>query len=460
VKRLPSQLYAILPRPVTASDDSRRREFILNILLIASMVLALIAFTVDAIHALEPAQSTAPHWKLGPAITFGTFCFFFVLFKLSRAKLIGFSAYALIGVYYLAATFAVCSWSIDLPQALLTYAVTITLSGVLGTARAAAITTFLVIATLLIVLELSLRGLLHPELAWTNEPIRLSNAIVYGVSFLVIFFVSWLSKREIDHSLLRARRFEGELLEERDLLEETVERRTGELRQLQQVELSNLYEMVELGRLSSSLLHDLLNPLTTVALTLEQFQSEGTPELIARAMRNTKKIERFVETARKQIRRESVQAMFSAADAAADVIELLADKLANETISISLESFSIPYIHGDQAKFERLLANLLGNAIDAYDGLSRPYHEIKVSLSAEQAVVVLRVRDHGKGISSDTLAQAFEPFFTTKPVERGTGIGLTICKEIVEQDFKGKIEIFREREGGTTVQATLLTHAS
>ena len=63
---------------------------------------------------------------------------------------------------------------------------------------------------------------------------------------------------------------------------------------------------------------------------------------------------------------------------------------------------------------------------------------------------VIQVIDEGVGIPPENLPKVFEPFFTTKPPNRGTGIGLAVCKHIVEQ-FGGTIEIESEPGRGTTV---------
>ena len=67
---------------------------------------------------------------------------------------------------------------------------------------------------------------------------------------------------------------------------------------------------------------------------------------------------------------------------------------------------------------------------------------------------VIQVIDEGVGIPPEILPKVFEPFFTTKPPNQGTGIGLAVCKHIVEQ-FGGTIEIESEPGRGTTVTIVL-----
>ena len=84
-------------------------------------------------------------------------------------------------------------------------------------------------------------------------------------------------------------------------------------------------------------------------------------------------------------------------------------------------------ILGDEAQLEQVFLNLLNNGLDA---LPRGG---KITILTEQSEGVVRVLlcDNGEGIPASSLSQIFRPFFTTKEVGRGTGLGLTIVKEIL-----------------------------
>ena len=84
----------------------------------------------------------------------------------------------------------------------------------------------------------------------------------------------------------------------------------------------------------------------------------------------------------------------------------------------------------DQLQIQQVLLNLLKNAMDAQKsvGLQQPIEMTLLPAGAGWVQVV--VRDHGCGLSDDGLQQLFEPFFTTK--EDGMGLGLSICKTIIE----------------------------
>ena len=84
-------------------------------------------------------------------------------------------------------------------------------------------------------------------------------------------------------------------------------------------------------------------------------------------------------------------------------------------------------INCDARKIEGVLSNLLSNAIHALDGQG----EIDITISANSKFVTIQVMDSGPGIPKENLEKIFEPMFTTK--KTGTGLGLVICKSIIEQ---------------------------
>jgi len=84
-------------------------------------------------------------------------------------------------------------------------------------------------------------------------------------------------------------------------------------------------------------------------------------------------------------------------------------------------------VNCDARKVEGVLSNMLNNAVHALDGQG----EINVTVSTDSDFVIIQVQDSGSGIPQENLEKIFEPMFTTK--KTGTGLGLVICKSIIEQ---------------------------
>lgn len=103
----------------------------------------------------------------------------------------------------------------------------------------------------------------------------------------------------------------------------------------------------------------------------------------------------------------------------------------------------------DGAQLEQLLVNLVKNSVEAGSGLAEI--EIEVAIG-EQGRLQLAVRDRGAGLSDEALAGALVPFYSTKP--DGAGLGLTLCREIVEA-HGGRMRLRKRSDGGAEVLVRL-----
>jgi signal transduction histidine kinase len=102
----------------------------------------------------------------------------------------------------------------------------------------------------------------------------------------------------------------------------------------------------------------------------------------------------------------------------------------------------------------QVLMNLLLNSADAMEGMEGRRPTITVSTRAADDEIVLSVKDNGHGMDPEVLSQAFEESFTTKPATRGRGIGLFVCKTLVEKGG-GRIDLESTRGAGTAAQVRL-----
>ncbi len=100
--------------------------------------------------------------------------------------------------------------------------------------------------------------------------------------------------------------------------------------------------------------------------------------------------------------------------------------------------------------FDWVIENLLKNGLDAMEGKGN----LHINIKNEMTQVVIDVTDSGKGISKQNLSNVFKPGFTTK--KRGWGLGLTLCKRIIEQYHKGELFVKQSEPGkGTTFRIVL-----
>jgi C4-dicarboxylate-specific signal transduction histidine kinase len=99
---------------------------------------------------------------------------------------------------------------------------------------------------------------------------------------------------------------------------------------------------------------------------------------------------------------------------------------------------------------EHAIANILRNAVDALE--NRPDGRIDISARRAGEMIDLHIADNGPGMDDDIAVNLFSPFITTK--EKGTGLGLPLCRTMVEANG-GKISLIRHDDRGTVFSITL-----
>jgi signal transduction histidine kinase len=102
----------------------------------------------------------------------------------------------------------------------------------------------------------------------------------------------------------------------------------------------------------------------------------------------------------------------------------------------------------------QVIMNLLINAADATEGRVEPKPCIMIATRSNEGGVTITVTDNGAGMNLATLNRVFEEYFTTKPVGRGSGIGMTVSKSLIESGG-GSISVESEPGSGTTVTVWL-----
>ena len=117
-------------------------------------------------------------------------------------------------------------------------------------------------------------------------------------------------------------------------------------------------------------------------------------------------------------------------------------------------AIDLPALYVVSDHIVQVLMNLLINAADALEGQIDRRPAICVASAIDGQFVVVTVADNGPGIASQDLPRVFDPHFTTKPPGRGSGLGLSLCRSLVEQDG-GTIAIDSKYGQGATARITL-----
>jgi len=443
-------------------EEDARKEFILNILLLGVVFLSAIAVVSAKVTFSQALQRGSVYKGLPGEIVAAIALIFLAFYFFSRAGLHRQVSILFIAVFLLPALYTSYIWGADVPQALLVYALVIVIAGILVSTKFAFIMTIFISTSLLVISYLQIQGSILVNSLWRNQPPHIMDTGVFLATLIIVAVVSWLFNREIEKALRRARGSEKALKKERDMLEVKVEERTKELKKAHLEKMFHLYRFADFGRLASGLFHDLVNPLTTVSLNLEQLQTKGfgarqrklnndAKKLVGRAVSGTKQMRKFVNSIKKQIQKQEVKTNFILCEEIKQAIDILDHKANEAKVKIHFVRETKVRNFGNPIRFNQLVTNLVSNAIDSYQKVRRRKNrEVMARLAKKKNRAILTVQDFGSGIPKKNLNKLFDPFFTTKSIEQGTGLGLSICKDIVEKEFGGKIKVESKEGDGCT----------
>lgn len=216
-----------------------------------------------------------------------------------------------------------------------------------------------------------------------------------------------------------------------------VEEATKEL-EAAQGSLVRSERLASVGRLSAGLAHEVGNPLAAL-IGLEDLLLAGDlapdeqRDFLLRMRKETERIHRIVrdllEFARPDARNDSVFEPGDLALAVEETTALLKPQKAFTDVELELEvAEALPKLALRTAELVQIVLNLLLNAADACG----PGGKVLLRVTTTDDGVQLEVRDNGPGVSADVVSQLFEPFVTTKEVGAGTGLGLAVCRGLVE----------------------------
>jgi signal transduction histidine kinase len=145
---------------------------------------------------------------------------------------------------------------------------------------------------------------------------------------------------------------------------------------------------------------------------------------------------------------------FALNDLVRETAHLMDRELAARKVSLQLDlDDNFPPVVANRVQIQRVLINLLTNAIESVSGTRRRERQIAIrSGSVDGRKVQVDIHDSGTGISSETINQIFEPFFTTKST--GTGLGLSLSRTIIDE-HGGRLWASSNEDGGATFHLEL-----
>lgn len=221
--------------------------------------------------------------------------------------------------------------------------------------------------------------------------------------------------------------------------------------------LKRLYRLASIGKLSAGLFHDLGNIVTSLSLSVTSLSRELADarrggKSVGLALKAARRAERAMTNIEKYLRAKMVRAEFSLERELRDTLAMFAHEAKRAGVEMRLIVEEDIRLTHDPFLFSQVVANLLSNALEAYEGMPRGERApVRVTLRRDKPGFRVCVEDAGTGIDPALGESVFDTFFTTK--EHGIGLGLAHARDIAEREFGGTLSYASSPEGTTFVFA-------
>ena len=285
---------------------------------------------------------------------------------------------------------------------------------------------------------------------------------------------------EKEKLLTQIQHFNAELQGKIQQATRTLEQRNQELQQVNEALFQSQRQLAQWERMagmvyqSASIAHEIGTPLHSIAGYIHLLLTDTrVPDDAKRRLRVIEsQMDRISETLRTMLAStKQPQPQVKPLDLNVllhDLTHLTSPGMERGNIRLHIELYDrLPLVLADSNQLQQVFLNLLANAVDAMPAGGDLYVQTAIEAVSDSELgrahpdlepcVAVSIRDTGQGIAEEYLSRIFDPFFTTKAVERGTGIGLAVCSQIIHA-HGGSISVQSHPGEGSTFTIRLPLH--
>ena len=211
-----------------------------------------------------------------------------------------------------------------------------------------------------------------------------------------------------------------------------------------------------MGEMLNNIAHQWRQPLNTLGLVIqrlpffygtEEFNKEFLESSANEAMKWIQHMSRTIDDFRGFFKTDKEMIRFHVNHVIRQTISLIESSFKEEQVSILTCSECNPSILGYPNEYSQVLLSILHNAKDAFSWKKRKEAQVEIHSFMEGETVVVTISDNAGGIAEGIIEKIFDPYFTTKDPDKGTGIGLFIAKNIIENSMKGRLMVRNAGDG-------------
>jgi PAS domain S-box-containing protein len=260
---------------------------------------------------------------------------------------------------------------------------------------------------------------------------------------------------------LESERVDAALAVARDLTEQTL---ASEKLRDARIELAHVNRVTTIGQLTASIAHEVNQPIgalvTNAHVALRMLDAESPDlkqarEVLDDIIKDGRRASDVIQRIRALVRKSPAQAdELDINEVIGETLALARSEILRNDVSLQTQlERDLPPIRGDRVQLQQVIMNLVMNAIEAISSLAEGTRELQIRTGKdEKDSIAITVRDSGPVLKPEALDRFFEAFYSTKPT--GMGIGLSICRSIIEA-HEGRILASANVPCGATFYITL-----
>ncbi|MGE4455653.1 MAG: PAS domain S-box protein [Arcobacteraceae bacterium] len=208
--------------------------------------------------------------------------------------------------------------------------------------------------------------------------------------------------------------------------------------------------LAAIGEMMANIAHQWRQPLSAITssisgLKLKQefglLDDNDISEVNDQILKNAEFLSKTIDNFRNFFKKDQIKRKFFIADSINETINIIKASYDNHFIQLDKDFDESIYYFGSDNMLSQVVLNLLSNAKDALVHNNIDEKHVMISLSMNNNNIKIEVKDNGGGIKEDIQEKIFDPYFTTKHQHQGTGLGLYMSNQIVQNHFNGQITV-------------------